>query len=47
MSDWVIVLTRCIYLAVGVEPYIKCNMGMALMFAAYALANVEIWMQAR
>ena len=47
MSTWLIVLTGYIYLAVGVEQYINGNMGMALMFAAYALANVGIWMQAR
>lgn len=47
MSGWLIVFTGCIYLAVGVEQYTKGNMGMAIMFCAYALANVGIWMQAR
>lgn len=46
MSSWLIALTGCIYLAVAVEQLVKGNMGMAVMFAAYALSNVGIWMQA-
>ena len=46
MSQTLIAITGIIYLVVGVEQGFKGNTGMALMFCAYALANVGIWLQA-
>ena len=47
MSQWLVVLTGCIYLAVAVEQYLKGSLGTAIMFAGYAIGNVGIYLQVK
>jgi hypothetical protein len=40
MSSWLLAVTGMIYLGVAVDYFINNNLGMAIAFVAYALANV-------
>jgi len=40
MSSWLLAITGLIYLGVAVDYFINKNLGMAISFVAYALANV-------
>lgn len=40
MSSWLLAITGLIYLGVAVDYFLNKNMGMALAFVAYALANL-------
>jgi hypothetical protein len=40
MSKWLLIIVMFIYLGVAISYYIEGNKGMALVFFAYALANV-------
>lgn len=40
MSSWLLAITGLIYLGVAVDYFIHKNLGMAIAFVAYALANV-------
>lgn len=39
MSTWLVAAIGVVYLYVAIEQYIKGDMGTALMFAGYAIAN--------
>lgn len=48
MSGWLLLLVGAIYVAVGIGYYRAGRYGMALAFAAYAMANAgfacDVWM---
>ena len=46
MSGTLIIMTGVIYLYVSVEQGLYGNVGMAITYAAYAAANVGLWMMA-
>lgn len=47
MSTPLIAITGLIYLGVAVDQWLKGSPGMALTFAAYALANVGLIIAAK
>ena len=47
MSTLGLTITALIYLGVAVDQYFKASPGMALCFAAYALANVGLIIAAK
>jgi len=46
MSGTLIIMTGVIYLYVSFEQGLYGNVGMAITYAAYAAANVGLWMMA-
>ena len=46
MSGTLIIVTGVIYLYVSFEQGVHGNVGMAITYAAYAAANVGLWMMA-
>lgn len=40
MSNWLLAITGCIYVGVAIDYFLNKNIGMAVAFTAYALANV-------
>lgn len=46
MSAHLIALTGAIYLYVSIEQGLRGNVAMAITYAAYAAANVGLWMMA-
>jgi hypothetical protein len=40
MNNWLLALVGFVYLAVSYDYFIQHNMGMAVSFFAYSLANV-------
>jgi hypothetical protein len=46
MSGTLIIITGVIYLYVSFEQGLRGNQAMAITYAAYAAANVGLWMMA-
>lgn len=46
MSAHLIIITGVIYLYVSIEQGLRGNPAMAITYAAYAAANVGLWMMA-
>jgi hypothetical protein len=44
MSRPLIAIVGLIYVLVSIDNGIKGNVGLSIMYAAYALANVGLWM---
>lgn len=42
MSIWLIATVGVVYLVIAVEQFTKGNVGMAVTFTGYALANVGL-----
>lgn len=47
MSHWLIGAIGAAYIWIAVEQYGKQDMGVAIMFAGYALAQWGVWLQAK
>lgn len=47
MSKTLVLLVMCIYFYVAVEQWLKGNKGGALMWAAYSVANLGLYLQTR
>lgn len=47
MSGPLILVSMCIYFYVGIEQGLKSNTGGCLMWCAYGVANIGLWMQAK
>lgn len=47
MSGPLILISMCIYFYVGIEQGIKGNLAGFLMWNAYGVANIGLWMQAK
>lgn len=46
MSAWMIVVTGLMYLYIGIEQGIKSNFALSIMYGAYAVANIGLYMMA-
>jgi hypothetical protein len=44
MSRPLIAIVGLIYVLVSIDSAFKGNVGLSIMYAAYALANVGLWM---
>lgn len=47
MSGWLIIACGLAYVGVSIDQYIKGELGIALMFAGYAIAQWGVFMQAK
>lgn len=47
MSGWLIALTGLAYAVVAVEQFVKGAPAMAVVYAAYAVANAGLWALAK
>jgi hypothetical protein len=47
MSHTLIAAIGVAYIGIAVDQYMKGGVGVAVMFAGYALAQWGVWMQAR
>jgi hypothetical protein len=47
MSHTLIALIGAAYVYIAIEQYAKADIGVALMFAGYALAQWGVWLQAK
>jgi hypothetical protein len=47
MAPWLILFVGAIYLVISVELGVKGNFGMALVFWAYALSTVGLYVVAK
>jgi len=46
MSTWMIVVTGLMYFYISVEQAIKDNFALSIMYGAYAVANIGLYMMA-
>ena len=47
MAEWLLAATGVAYLATAVDLYLRGQVGLALAFAGYALANVGLIMSVK
>lgn len=47
MAGWLIIVVGLIYLVTGISLIMQGKTGMAIMFFAYAVGNIGIWMDCR
>lgn len=47
MSSPLILLVMCIYVLVGIDHGVRRDVGGCIMWLAYGLANLGLWMNAK